>query len=59
VVSGQLVRTDIELQGGVSARSLRVVALPGLGDHPLLGMDVLSKLRWQQSEGKLRVELGR
>ena len=35
----------------------RVVALPGLGDNPLLGMDVLSRLRWQQSDGKLRIEL--
>lgn len=59
VVSGQLVRADIELQGGVSAHSLRVVALPGLDGHPLLGMDVLSKLRWQQNDGRLRVELGR
>lgn len=59
VVSGRLVRADIELQGGVSARSLRVVALPGLDGNPLLGMDVLSKLRWQQNDGRLRVELGR
>jgi aspartyl protease family protein len=58
VVTGQLVRADVELQGGVSARRLRVVALPGLSDRPLLGMDVLGRLRWQQSDGVLRIELG-
>ncbi len=57
VVSGQVVRADVLLQGGVSAQALRVVALPGLGENPLLGMDVLSKLRWQQSDGRLRIEL--
>lgn len=57
VVNGQVMRADIVLQGGVSAQDLRVVALPGLGDNPLLGMDVLSRLRWQQSDGKLRIEL--
>jgi aspartyl protease family protein len=59
VVTGQLVRADLLLQGGVSAQALRVVALPGLGEHPLLGMDVLSRLRWQQSDGRLRIELQR
>lgn len=59
VVIGQMVRADVELQGGVSALGLRVIALPHLGEHPLLGMDVLSRLRWQQSDGQLRVELQR
>ncbi len=59
VVSGQVMRADLLLQGGVSAQGLRIVALPGLGNNPLLGMDVLSKLRWQQGDGKLRVELRR
>lgn len=57
VVSGQLVRADVVLLGGVSAQALRIVALPGLGEHPLLGMDVLSRLRLQQSDGRLRIEL--
>lgn len=57
VATGHLVRADVVLNGGVSARALRVVALPGLGDRPLLGMDVLSRLRWQQAEGRLRIEL--
>ena len=35
---------DIELEGGVRARRLRVVALPGLVDRPLLGMDVPGRL---------------
>jgi aspartyl protease family protein len=59
LASGQLVVADVVLQGGVSARSLRVFALPDLGEHPLLGMDVLSRLRWQQAEGRLRIELPR
>ena len=58
VVTGQLVRADVALQGGVSAERLRVVALPGLDERPLLGMDVLGKLRWQQRDGVLRIELG-
>jgi len=56
VVTGQVVRADIELRGGVSVQRLRVVALPMLGDSPLLGMDVLGKLRWQQRDAVLRIE---
>lgn len=47
---------DVQLQGGVSAERLRVTALPQL-QAPLLGMDVLGKLRWQQDQGVMRVEL--
>lgn len=53
-VSGQLVLADIELQGGIQAQRLRVVALPRL-DKPLLGMDLLGRLRWSQDGGVLRV----
>jgi aspartyl protease family protein len=56
VVTGQVVSADIVLQGGVRADRLRVVALPGLGDRPLLGMDVLGRLRWSQEAGVLRIE---
>ena len=56
-VKGQVVLADVSLQGGVSARALRLVALPGLSEHPLLGMDVLSRLRWQQGDGRMRIEL--
>jgi len=58
VVTGQIVRADVELQGGVSAQRLRVVALRALGTNPLLGMDVLGRLRWQQRDGVLRIEAG-
>ena len=54
-VTGQLVRADLALRGGVTAERLRMVALPGLGERPLLGMDVLGRLRWQQSDGVLRI----
>ena len=56
VVTGQIVRADIELRGGVSVQRLPVVALPQLGESPLLGMDVLGKLRWQQRDAVLRIE---
>lgn len=56
-VTGQVVSADLTLQGGVSAQRLRVVALPGLGERPLLGMDVLGRLKWQQGDGVLRFEL--
>ena len=58
IVTGQLVRIDLTLDGGVRAERLRVVALPGLGGNPLLGMDVLGRLHWQQQAGVLRIDLG-
>ena len=57
-VTGQVMRVDIELQGGHGARRLRVVALQGLDRHPLLGMDVLGRLRLVQRDGVLRIEPG-
>ena len=33
-------------------------AFTGLGDRPLLGMNVLGRLRWQQHDGVLRIEPG-
>ena len=56
-VTGRVVRGDIVLDGGVHAERLRMVALPRL-TSPLLGMDVLGKLHWQQRDGVLRVDLG-
>lgn len=56
-VTGRLVTADLELQGGVTVERLQIVALPALGPRPLLGMDVLGKLRWQQRDGVLRIEL--
>ncbi len=55
VVQGWVTRADIELQGGVRAERLRVVALPDLAT-PLLGMDVLSRLRLQQDGATLRID---
>lgn len=56
VVQGTVVVGDVELQGGLRAERLRMTALPHL-DKPLLGMDVLGRLRWQQQAGVLRVQL--
>jgi len=55
-VDASMVRGDLELQGGVRAERLPMAALPQLA-APLLGMDVLGRLRWQQSAGVLRIEL--
>lgn len=57
VVTGQVVRADVVLEGGVTAERLQITALPGLGERPLLGMDVLGRLRWTQEPGVLRIEL--
>ena len=56
-VTGQVVRADVILQGGVRAERLRLVALPALADRPLLGMDVLGRLHWQQRDGVMRIDL--
>ncbi|MDO9091681.1 MAG: retropepsin-like aspartic protease [Rubrivivax sp.] len=56
VVTGQLVVGDLQLDGGVQVDRLRMAALPKLSS-PLLGMDVLGRLRWQQDAGVLRIEL--
>ncbi len=58
VVHGTLARADVALQGGVRADRLRVAVLPRL-ESPLLGMDVLAKMRFSQSDGVLRLELAR
>jgi aspartyl protease family protein len=57
MVTGRVVRADLELQGGVNVQRLRMVALPGLGAKALLGMDVLGKLHWQQRDAVLRIDL--
>ncbi len=56
-VTGTLVRADVALEGGVRADRLRITALPGLDDKPLLGMDVLGRLHWQQRKGVLTIDL--
>lgn len=58
-VTGTLVIGDVELQGGVGVERLRIAALPGLGDRPLLGMDVLGRLSWSQQRGVLVIEPAR
>ncbi len=56
LVTGSLVTADVHLQGGVIVQRLRIVALPGLGERPLLGMDVLGQLKWSQDQGVLRID---
>jgi aspartyl protease family protein len=54
-VEGRFARADVVLDGGVRAERLRVVVLPQLS-VPLLGMDMLSKMRFSQHGGTLRIE---
>lgn len=55
VVQGRLSRADLTLAGGVRAERLPVAVLPGLST-PLLGMDVLGRMRFTQGNGMLRLE---
>jgi aspartyl protease family protein len=57
VAHGYTARADIALDGDVRAERLRVAVLPAL-EAPLLGMDLLSKMRFSQHGGTLRVEPG-
>jgi aspartyl protease family protein len=57
VAQGWMARADLHLDGGVAAQRLPVTVLPALG-APLLGMDVLSKMRFTQHDGVLRLEPG-
>lgn len=58
LVRGHETRADVTLQGGVQAERLRITALPQLSS-PLLGMNVLGRLRWHQRDGVLTVEFQR
>lgn len=53
-VQGHMSRADVVLQGGITVASLNVTVLPALGS-PLLGMDVLGRLRLTQEDGVLTV----
>jgi aspartyl protease family protein len=55
IAHGHRVRVDLELDGGVGIERLPVTALPELR-RPLLGMDVLSRMRFVQDGGVLRLE---
>ena len=53
-VRGWTGRGDLQLQGGVRVQRLPLTVLPAL-TSPLLGMDVLGKLRFTQADGVLRL----
>lgn len=55
VARGWIARADLELEGGASALRQPVIVLPDLAS-PLLGMDLLSKTRFTQQGGVLRLE---
>ena len=54
-VAGWVGRADLQLQGGMRAERLPITVLPALA-APLLGMDVLGKLRFSQADGVLRLQ---
>ena len=54
VVTGYEARVDLVLDGGVAVQQLRVTVLPELA-APLLGMDVLGRLRFTQADGRLQI----
>lgn len=55
LVQGYESRVDLALEGGPRVEQLRVTVLPALS-APLLGMDVLSRMRFSQQDGLLRLE---
>jgi aspartyl protease family protein len=54
-VTGWVGRADLQLQGGVRAERLPITVLPALA-APLLGMDVLGKLQFNQQGGVLKLQ---
>ena len=58
MVVGWTTTIDLQLHGGVRATRLPVTVLPALS-APLLGMDVLAKLRFSQADGVLRLRPAR
>jgi aspartyl protease family protein len=54
-VTGWTGRGDLQLQGGLQVDRLPITVLPTLG-APLLGMDVLGRLRFSQADGVLRLQ---
>ena len=55
IAHGHQVLVDLELAGGIRVQRLPATALPDLRS-PLLGMDVLSRMRFVQDGGVLRLE---
>lgn len=53
-VTGWVGRADLQLKGGVQVDRLPITVLPALG-APLLGMDVLGRLRFSQADGVLQL----
>ncbi len=54
-VQGWTARADLQLEGGLRFDRLPITVLPALGS-PLLGMDVLGKLQFNQQGGVLKLQ---
>jgi aspartyl protease family protein len=55
VAQGFEAQVELALEGGFEVQRMRVAVLPEL-HTPLLGMDVLGRLRFSQQDGRLRIE---
>jgi aspartyl protease family protein len=56
-VTGHRARATLELAGGLRVDQLEVGVLPALSTKPLLGMNVLGRLKMQQDAGRLTITL--
>jgi len=54
-VRGYVALADLSLAGGVQVQHWHVAVLPAL-TAPLIGMDLLSRMRFSQQEGVMRIE---
>ncbi len=56
-VLGSLAKASLQLEGGLKMERHTVAVMPRMDDKALLGMDVLGKLKIEQSQRQLRISL--
>ena len=58
-VTGSRARADLQLDGGVQLQRHNLAVMPRMDGVALLGMDILSKFKLEQSDQQLRITLPR
>lgn len=58
-VTGSRTRADVRLEGGVQLERHNLAVMPRMDGSALLGMDILSKFKLEQSDQQLRITLPR
>ena len=58
-VTGSRTRADVQLDGGVQLQRHNLAVMPRIDGVALLGMDILSKFKLEQSDQQLRITLPR